>query len=377
MIRIFILKACIAAFVLLGFCNVLGADGAITGKDIPQLLGVWYGHYHAPDGHLTEVWLEISSQEPVDGYEVSGFNRWHVLDSEASVQLGAESVGVGAENFDTVSGLISKDGKTVHFMEDHSNARVDAVITDNNTMNVTVTLANKDAPVYQFVLKRINTNYSPSDATLMGIDVSHHSGTVDWWKIRDAGFSFAYVKASEGVDALDHRFEGHWEVLQSMGFPHGAYHFYVTEDDPVEQAMFFASRLRNHPGTLPPAVDVELLGHGTHGDMTATLLRFLEVFEAETGCVPIIYTSPVFWGRYYRPEFSRYPLWMAEVGVVMPKIPFGWKTWTLWQRRINKPVDGVEKNADISILHPSLDISDLMLPPEKCSMPGYSDASGF
>lgn len=359
MVRIPNLNAGIAGLLLLGFSSLLGADGAITGQDIPQLLGVWYGQYLAPDGHHTEIWLEVSFQKPVDGYEVRGFNRWHVVDIEESVVLGAESVGIGAENFDTVSGRIAEDGGTVRFVEDHSNARFDAAIVGGDTLNVSVTREKETDPTYEFTLKLVDTDYSPSETTLMGVDISHHSGDIDWTAIREAGFSFAYVKATEGVDNPDARFEEHWQTLRSMDFPRGAYHFYVTEDDPAEQARFFASRLREDAGTLPPVVDVELLGHGTHGDMTEELLQFLEAFEEETGCRPMIYTGPVFWDRYYRPEFSRYPLWLTEVGVIMPKVPFGWKNWTLWQRKIEQTMDGVEKDADISILHPEMGLEDL------------------
>ena len=35
-----------------------------------------------------------------------------------------------------------------------------------------------------------------------GIDVSNHSGAVDWKQVRDAGHSFAIAKASEGVDSV-------------------------------------------------------------------------------------------------------------------------------------------------------------------------------
>jgi lysozyme len=231
------------------------------------------------------------------------------------------------------------------------------------SMRVEVTLPESQDATYVFTLDLIDTHYSPSDATRMGVDISHHSGDVDWAAVREAGFSFAYVKASEGVDNLDPRFEDHWAQLKALDFPRGAYHFYVTEDDPVEQAKFFASRLKDDPGTLPPVVDVELLGKNTEGDMTETLLSFLKTLEAETGLRPMIYTSPNFWDRYYRPEFSNYHLWLSEVGVVMPKVPFGWRNWTLWQRKINQSLEGVEKDADISILHPELDLEDIDLEP--------------
>ncbi|HUP43117.1 MAG TPA: GH25 family lysozyme, partial [Thermoanaerobaculia bacterium] len=40
-------------------------------------------------------------------------------------------------------------------------------------------------------------------APVLGIDVSHYSGAVDWQAVRAAGYAFAYVKATEGVDSAD------------------------------------------------------------------------------------------------------------------------------------------------------------------------------
>jgi len=95
----------------------------------------------------------------------------------------------------------------------------------------------------------------------VGIDVSHHSGAIDWTRVAAQRFAFVYLKASEGVDAADPAFAEHWKSAAAADLPRGAYHFFVTEDDPDEQARFFLSRLELAPGDLPPVVDVETLGH--------------------------------------------------------------------------------------------------------------------
>ncbi len=354
------MKAYAVGLLLVSLACHLEAADAITGKDIPQVLGVWYGQYQlAPDAPRTEMWMEISFQKPVNGYAIHGFNRWNVLTGEAP--QGADSKGLQAQQFDTVSGRISNDGKTIRMHEDHSKARLDSTMLGTDSMRIEFTHPGQDSPEFSVTLERIDTHYSPADNTRLGIDISHHSGDVDWQQVKAGGYQFAYVKASEGVDNPDIRFADHWQALRALDFPRGAYHFYVTEDDPEQQAKFFASRLQDDPGTLPPVVDVELLGKNTSGDMTATLLRFLEVLEQQTGRTPMIYTDPAFWDRYFRPEFSRYSLWMSEVGVIMPKVPFGWQNWTLWQHQINQSVPGVEKDADISLLHPALNMSDIVM----------------
>lgn len=328
----------------------------------PQILGTWYGQYEVDAGtgtHQAEMWMEIFYQLREDGWDVRGHNRWNVLDEPSEKARGTDSKGQHFEHYDTVSGVIAKDGKMIEFTAEHRHSNIKAVLAAPDTMKVTFH-PHDDTPGFQVTLKRIDTHYQPSDINVLGIDVSHHSGKVNWETVKKQGYRFAYVKSSEGVDDPDPMFEAHWKELREGNMPHGAYHFYVTEDDPVEQAKFFASRLEDDPGTLPPAVDVELLGHNTNkNDMTETLLVFLQTFEKETGIKAMIYTSSNFWDAHYSPEFSDYPLWMAEYGVHVPKVPFGWKNWLIWQRKENKSVKGVEKNVDINLLHPDVDFDSL------------------
>ncbi len=199
----------------------------------------------------------------------------------------------------------------------------------------------------------------PAVGTL-GIDVSHHSGDVDWKKVESQGYRFAYLKASEGVDDPDPRFEEHWRALEGSGIRRGAYHFYVTEDDPDDQARLFLSQVVGlEPGDLPPVVDIESLGHGTGPGLATRLQRFLDRVEAELGTIPIIYTSPRFWNEHLAPSFARYPLWVAEYEVDQPTVPKGWSDWHFWQFQGDAAIDGVEKQADLSRLHPEIDLDSL------------------
>lgn len=340
-----------------------GAVGkpAITGVDIPQLLGVWYGEYSvSTDGkdNRAEMWMEVSYQLHENGYHIRGYNRWNIPTDKEDGLVGAKSKGESAEHFDTFAGTIAKNGKTVSFVEDRRKSTIAADLIDSETMRIALTPHGKTEAAFTTTLKRIDTKYAPTDINVLGIDVSHHSGNVDWQRVKDAGYRFAYVKATEGVDNPDAMFASHWQQLQKINLPRGAYHFYVTEDDPEQQARFFISHLQADPGTLPPVVDVEVLGKNTHGDMSANLLRFLRLVEKELGVKPMIYTSPQFWDKFYQPEFADYYLWLSEYGVKMPKVPFGWKNWSFWQYSIDQAVDGVDKTADISMIHPKLSVKN-------------------
>jgi lysozyme len=43
-----------------------------------------------------------------------------------------------------------------------------------------------------------------------GVDVSSHQGTIDWDRVAADDIEFAYVKATEGGDLVDARFDRNW-----------------------------------------------------------------------------------------------------------------------------------------------------------------------
>jgi lysozyme len=342
------------------------ADDSDPAVQPPQLLGVWYGTYDLPGEQppqKAQIWMLVSWQLGHDGWTVAGHNRWNIVEQSADHPHDAGSSGLHAEHFERFKGVIARDRQSVQFTEQTTGRRIHAGLVGTDTMQATFLPPEGDDALFEVRLERIDNGYTPGEAAVTGVDVSHHSGSVDWQKVADAGFRFAYVKSSEGVDNPDAMFETHWAGLKDAGLPRGAYHFYVTEDDPVEQATFFASRIADDPGDLPPAVDVELLGANTTGDMTETLVTFLQTLEEKTGVRPIIYTDSKFWDEHYEPVFGDYGLWMSEYGVHMPKTPFGWETWMFWQHAQNQSVDGVEKNADINLLHPGRRLDALRASP--------------
>jgi len=345
----------------------LCSDSNISGKpQPPQLLGVWYGSYELPDAESTQtaqIWMLISWQLSQNGWSIAGHNRWNVFENQKASVHSPSSAGQHAEHFERFTGEIARDRSSVEITEKTTGRRIQAKLVTPDQMAATFSAGNDDEALFTVNLNRINNGYQPGQKAVTGLDVSHHSGSVDWNQVMAQGFQFAYIKSSEGVDNPDPMFEENWRGIKQAGLARGAYHFYVTEDDPVDQADFFASRIADDPGDLPPAVDVELLGANTSGDMTETLQTFLETLTQKTGVRPIIYTDSTFWDSHYEPIFSDYGLWMSEYGVRMPKTPFGWDSWAFWQHAQNQVVDGVEKNVDLNLLHPTLQLDELRKPP--------------
>lgn len=195
-----------------------------------------------------------------------------------------------------------------------------------------------------------------------GIDVSHHSGAVEWVKVKAHGYTFAFAKATEGKDDPDPIFATHWSAMKKAGLIRGAYHFYVTEDDPKEQAKFFIQNVTLKKGDLAPVVDIEILGKNTPPGLVSRFRTFLKILEKYYGIKPIIYTDKDFWNTHLDDKFGSYPLWVAEYDVESPTLPQGWTTYHLWQWKGDAQVPGVEKKADVSKFnHKKEDFSQLII----------------
>ncbi|MFV5422747.1 GH25 family lysozyme, partial [Acinetobacter baumannii] len=63
------------------------------------------------------------------------------------------------------------------------------------------------------------------DYPVQGFDVSHHQENINWKKISPKKFQFVYLKATEGGDYKDPKFQENWLKAREHGFHVGAYHF--------------------------------------------------------------------------------------------------------------------------------------------------------
>jgi lysozyme len=181
-----------------------------------------------------------------------------------------------------------------------------------------------------------------------GIDVSSHQGTIDWGKVAADGISFAYVKATEGADYVDPSFDRNWTGAGQTGIDRGTYHFFTLCSSGRDQAENFLRTLPDDPGTLLPAVDLELAGNcSSRPDGTAIdreLASFLDLVEAKTGQKAILYVGDDFENQYHvRSRFNR-PLWIRRI-LFRPKGP-----WAMWQVGGFTKVDGIDGRVDLDVM---------------------------
>ena len=180
-----------------------------------------------------------------------------------------------------------------------------------------------------------------------GIDLSHHNGPVDWGRLGTEPLDFVYLKATEGTDHTDPRFQENWQAATRLGWQVGAYHFYLLCRDGAPQAENFIRQVEVRPGTLPPAVDLEhahnCKARGGRDAALTELRAFLGALEAEYGAVPVIYTTPAFHAEWLAGEgFEAHPVWIRSLEGP-PERPHA-----IWQYSMKGKVAGVEGNVDLN-----------------------------
>lgn len=202
----------------------------------------------------------------------------------------------------------------------------------------------------------------PAEFPLRGIDVSHHQGSIDWEEVAAAGIRFAYVKATEGRDFRDPRFETNWRAAAAAGIPRGAYHFFTFCSPGREQAEHFLRSVPPTPGALTPVADVEFVGncksYGSLERVRSELRVFLDAVAQRWGTPPILYVTPDSHERVAAGRFGDHPVWIRSVLDTPAADAYG--GWLIWQFSETGRVPGIRSNVDLNVLRPGVEIRSLI-----------------
>lgn len=186
------------------------------------------------------------------------------------------------------------------------------------------------------------------DGERHGIDVSAHQDVVDWERVADDDIEFAYIKATEGGDFVDRRFERNWQGAHEAGIERGAYHFFTLCRDGAVQARHFLAVAPPQPEALAPAVDLELVGNCKRRPATATVYaeldEFLGLVEEAWNREVVLYVGGEFEDRYPVHERFGRPLWLRRF-LLRPS-----DRWAIWQIHGFAHVDGVSGGVDLNVM---------------------------
>ncbi len=180
---------------------------------------------------------------------------------------------------------------------------------------------------------------------MLGVDVSHHKGDIDWKAVAADGMSFAYLKTSQGTGFVDPRFATNLRGATAAGLKAGGYHYFTLCGAGAPQAEHYLSVIKDDT-TLPPAVDVEFIGNCSPGPSRTNLLRELRAFissvEAHTGKRVVVYLYPELERHYRIAEDLDRRQWVRSLG----RKPA--RDWWMWQKSDSARIDGIASPADLN-----------------------------
>lgn len=181
-----------------------------------------------------------------------------------------------------------------------------------------------------------------------GIDVSHHQQDIVWDSIIDQNFSFVYMKATEGMDHKDRKFDYNWAESKRIGMKRGAYHFYLPGTSATMQADNFIETVSLEDGDLPPVLDFEHKGFRSYDNLEDSLKLWLNIIEDHFKVKPMIYTNLKIYNDFIKTHFDDFPLWIAryENGgypITDSRSPY------IWQYGNRGRIKGIDGHVDFNI----------------------------
>lgn len=196
---------------------------------------------------------------------------------------------------------------------------------------------------------------TPHRQPIHGIDVSKWNGDVDWAKVRASGVSFVFIKATEGKDRVDTRFNDYWQGARAAGLAYAPYHFYYFCSTADEQADWFIANVPKSAVHLPPVLDVEWNNKSKTCRFRPSALtvqsemkRFMDRLEAYYGKRPIIYTSVDFHRDNLVGQFNDHHFWVRSVAKHPTEI-YTERRWAFWQYTSTGVVPGIKGDTDINV----------------------------
>ncbi len=196
---------------------------------------------------------------------------------------------------------------------------------------------------------------------VVGIDVSHYQGDIDWPTIANEDIAFAFIKATEGSTFVDKRFEyNHTEALKT-DLRVGAYHFFSYDSPGSSQADNFIANVPITENMLPPVIDIEFYGDKKQNlpDKEATQKEMdvlVEMLTEHYGLDPIIYATELSYELYIADSYPNSDIWIRSV-FYKPTLPDG-RDWTIWQysdKGILNGYKGDEEFIDLNVFNGSVE----------------------
>ena len=183
-----------------------------------------------------------------------------------------------------------------------------------------------------------------------GIDISHYQGEVFWETVgNNTKMAYVYIKATEGGDRIDPKYEQNLLTAHKYGLKVGSYHFYRAKTPQETQLANFVLQCRPSEQDLIPMIDVETTSGLPEEEFCDSLFKFLELVEQTYRQRPLIYTGTNFYNKYLAEKLDRYLIMRAQYSSREPVL-VDERDITLWQYTGKGHLNGIRGYVDKSRL---------------------------
>ena len=228
--------------------------------------------------------------------------------------------------------------------------RKKAKTTKKTAKKKTKTVVLKPAPIINFEDSDYNPYLMCEDTCshVHGIDMSHYQGEVFWETVgENTKMAYVYLKATEGGDRIDARYERNIELAHRYGLKVGSYHFFRPKTPVHLQLQNFITQCRPGEQDLIPMIDVETTGGLPVEQFRDSLHVFLELIERAYHQKPLVYTFRNFYNKHLIGQLNDYQLMIAMYTEEEPVLADE-RDITLWQYTGKGRIVGVNGYIDKS-----------------------------
>lgn len=218
-------------------------------------------------------------------------------------------------------------------------------------------------------------NKRPVPGSLLGIDVSHWQGKIDWTAVAASStdwgvVEFAYAKASTGETGRDKRFVENAVAAAAAGMPFGAYHWIRPGyNTPAQEAANFAgaieaARAAGARVELAPMIDLEedpaSTMKGEPQEVWDYVNEFAAAVKARLGQDVILYVGSNYAKQFLGARPSPLPVWVPQYNrpsctydptVTGPNtVNATTAEWAVWQFCSKGRIPGIGGKVDLNAL---------------------------
>lgn len=206
-----------------------------------------------------------------------------------------------------------------------------------------------------------------------GIDVSNHQGVINFRQVKQAGYEFVFIKATEGTNFRDRYFPANWYNAHAEGFICGAYHYMKPKQNPDArtEADYFYDYVTEQ-GALSKGdmlvLDAETLTPADDGPYGNWCTYWLQIIESYFLFKPLCYTGQDYINRLHltsNPDIGNYGLWLAswvpnsQINNVtqanIPPAPAPWPVTAFWQYTAYGRVPGISGDCDLDMFNGNME----------------------